>query len=126
MTSIKTLVFLLCFVGILIGFLLFILFSQTTVKKLRKNTNTKDALGLEVLSGWDILNVAWALGMPRFLSEKLEKSSLSILHAKTSLIYENTTKLDRTLARLIFWTHVSFTSSMFIAFILDDFGFWGV
>ena len=50
-------------VGILIAevfvvMLLYLLFGQITVRKLRKNPETKQSLGIEFVSGWDILNVA--------------------------------------------------------------------
>lgn len=45
--------------------ILYVLFGQVTVRKLRKNTETKDYLGLELSSGWDILNVASAICRPR-------------------------------------------------------------
>jgi len=45
--------------------ILYVIFGQVTVKKLRKNPKTKDALGLEYVSGWDIINVAQALAIPR-------------------------------------------------------------
>ena len=48
----------------------FVLFGQITVRKLRKNEKTKDALGLEFTSGWDILNVAQALSLPKKLKKK--------------------------------------------------------
>ena len=45
--------------------ILYVLFGQITVRKLRNNPKTKDALGLEYASGWDIINVAQALAFPR-------------------------------------------------------------
>jgi len=45
------------FLTFIAGFL-FVLFGQITVRKLRKNPATKNELGVEFLSGWDIINVA--------------------------------------------------------------------
>lgn len=50
-------------------------FGQMTVRKLRKNPKTKDILGLEVISGWDIINVAQAFSLPRRWLLKIEKVS---------------------------------------------------
>jgi len=67
----------------IVGFCMFltaifyVAFGQVTVKKLRKNPKTKDILGLEYVSGWNIINVAQALAIPRSWSRKLEKSPLS-------------------------------------------------
>jgi hypothetical protein len=86
----------------MIAWCLFIVFGQVTVRKLRKNTETKDALGVEFMSGLDILNVAGALSTPKALNRKLEASSLSLLHANSELLYKHTTRLDRILARVLF------------------------
>ncbi|KEQ11537.1 hypothetical protein [Endozoicomonas numazuensis] len=80
----------------------FLVFGQVTVKKLRKNPETKDALGVEYMSGLDTLNVAEALSTPRALNKKLEASPLSMLHADSELLYRHTTLLDRILARILF------------------------
>ena len=95
-------------VGILIAFallvsILYVVFGQLTVKKLRKNPKTKDALGLEYVSGWDIINVAQALALPKEWSKKLEEGSLSFMHAKASLLLENTSKFDRILGFFFYW-----------------------
>jgi len=43
-----------------VAWILFIIFGQVTVRKLRKNPETKHELGIEFASGWDIFNVASA------------------------------------------------------------------
>ena len=76
---------------------LYVAFGQLTAKRLRKNPKTKDALGLKYVSGWDIINVAQALAFPIAWSKKLENRSLSFMHAKASLLLENTNRFDRLL-----------------------------
>jgi len=83
--------------------ILFVIFGQVTVRKLRKNTKTKDALGLEFASGWDIINVAQALAIPRSWSRKLEKSPLSSLYANSDLLFDHTNKFDRILGAVFYW-----------------------
>ena len=66
-------------VGILIavasiGMILFVIFGQVTVRKLRKNPETRDRLGVSLVSGWDIVNVAGALALPRVITERKAKS----------------------------------------------------
>lgn len=63
---------LLGFVAIFVFFacILYVLFGQLTVRKLRKNPNTKDLLGVEYVSGWDIINVAQAFAFPRSWTKK--------------------------------------------------------
>jgi len=84
--------------------ILYVAFGQITVRKLRKNPNTRDALGLEYASGWDIINVAQALAFPRSWSKKLQESQLSFMYANTKVLLENTSTLDRFLGVIFYWT----------------------
>ncbi len=86
-----------------ISAILFVLFGQITVRKLRKNPNTKDALGIEYASGWDIINVAQALAFPKSWSRKLASSPLSSMHANAELLYKYTSKFDRILGSTFYW-----------------------
>lgn len=82
--------------------ILLVIFGQITVRKLRRIANKKNMLGVEFVSGWDILNVAGALSTPKWLREKFISSGLSGLTANYEFVYGNTNKLDRFIAR-IFW-----------------------
>lgn len=79
----------------LLAAILSVAFGQITVRKLRKNPTTKDVLGFEFVSGWDILNVAGSLSTPKWLREKFAASPLSHLTANYQALYENTSKFDR-------------------------------
>ena len=96
---------LLAFISffILLSCLLYVIFGQVTVRKLRKNPKTKHQLGMEYASGWDIINVAQALALPRSWSRKLEKSQLSFMHSNSELLFKNTSKFDHLLAKLFYW-----------------------
>jgi hypothetical protein len=105
-----------------IGFfaiILFVLFGQITVRKLRKNSETKSALGTEFTSGWDILNAAQALSLPRAWSKKIENSRISFLYANSALLIKHTTKFDRILGRMFFLCWAS-SSLMFFSLMLLD------
>ena len=91
------------FIFMLISCVLYVLFGQVTVRKLRKNPKTKDALGLEYVSGWDIINVAQALALPRSWSKKLEGRSLSFIHANAQILLENTSIFDRLIGSTFYW-----------------------
>lgn len=97
--------------------LLFVLFGQITVRKLRKKTKGTNDLGIEFVSGWDILNVAGALSTPKWLREKFVSSRLSGLSANYNFLYENTSKFDRVLAR-VFWTFYLVTGLLIILYTL--------
>lgn len=101
--NIDDILFALIFLGVFLSAILYVLFGQLTVRRLRKNPKTKDALGLEYASGWDIINVAQALAFPRSWSRKLEKGPLNSLHANSDLLFENTSKFDQMLGAVFYW-----------------------
>lgn len=103
--------------------ILFVLFGQITVRKLRKNPETKGALGTEFYSGWDIINVAQAVAFPKSWSDKLEKGSLAFLYANASLIRAHTTKFDRCLGALFYWVFAISGSSLIFLVLADALGF---
>ena len=95
------------FFSLIFSSFLYVVFGQVTVRKLRKNPKTKNVLGLEFASGWDIFNVSQSLSIPRSWARKLEKKAaeakcISVI-AKSDLLYEHTNIFDRFLARLHFW-----------------------
>ena len=104
-----------------IAMILFVIFGQVTVRKLRKNPETKDELGIEFASGWDIINVAGALAMPRWLNRKLRNTSLSYLYANADLLDKSTNTFDRILAALFYWMFVSSVLVIITLAILDGF-----
>lgn len=87
-----------CFVNLII----FVLFGQITVRKLRKNPATKEELGVEFMSGWDILNVAEALAFPNFMARKLKNSPLSGLYADKDLLQKHTNRFDKILGTIFY------------------------
>ena len=86
-----------------VAWILFIIFGQVTVRKLRKNPETKQALGIEFASGWDIFNVASALSLPKAIAQRLRRNSESMglgFEADPDILYKHTTMFDRVLARV--------------------------
>jgi len=81
----------------------YVIFGQVTVRKLRKKSATKDELGIELVSGWDITSVAQALSVPRSLERKFKNRAF---HANADVLYKHTNKFDRVLARIFFWLWV--------------------
>ena len=114
-------------VGVLILFsfltaVLYIIFGQVTVRRLRKNKATQGLLGFEFVSGWDIINVAQALSIPRSWSKKLEGSPLSALYANAETLHKNTTKFDRLLAAIFYWLFTITGLAMILLVVLNSFG----
>ncbi len=102
-----------------IACILFVIFGQVTVRKLRKNPVTKDALGGELVSGWDILNVASALALPRSWLKRIENSPLAFMEADSRIIRENTNKLDHILGAVFYWLFMGTGLSVLVLMLLD-------
>ncbi|MDN3473253.1 hypothetical protein [Pseudoalteromonas sp. APC 3355] len=119
----KTL-FVIFLVGCLLSAVLYVFFGQVTVRKLRKNPNTKELLGMEYISGWDIINVAKVFSLPRKWMLKVEKSKFAFMYANSSALYENTTIFDRVLGCIFYWSLT--LSGLFGAFfaLLNSLGFF--
>ncbi len=101
--SLEDLIFALGFFGGILSLILYVLFGQITVRKLRKKPESKGRLGVEFASGWDIFNVAQALSLPKFITRKLAESPMSNLYANRDVLDENTNLFDRCLARIFYW-----------------------
>ena len=110
-----------------ISCILFVIFCQVTVRKLRKNPETKHALGIEFASGWDILNVAQALSLPKAILQRTRRNAESMgmggFEANYKILYKHTTVFDRVLAR-VFYTLFALSGFAIIMLIMADF-FWG-
>jgi len=107
-----------------IACILFVIFSQVTVRKLRKNPATKHALGIEFASGWDIFNVAGALALPKAVVQSIKRNSVSMglgpeFEADSDLLYKHTTIFDRVLARIFFWLWISSVFALIMLMVLD-------
>ena len=92
------------FVLMLISWIFFIAFSQITVRKLRKNLDTKESLGFEFASGFDVINVAQALAIPKRITDRFSNSALFWLHADSQLVRRHTNGFDKIFAVVFYWT----------------------
>ncbi|MFT7680910.1 MAG: hypothetical protein ACI935_000343 [Moritella dasanensis] len=105
-----------------VALILYVIFGQVTVRKLRKNPATKDKLGIEFASGWDILNVAQAISLPRFITDKLKQSPISSMYAHTDELLAHTSKFDRILANSFYWLFTAAGLSLALMALLDTLG----
>ena len=108
--------------GGFVACILFVIFGQVTVRKLRKNLATKGKLGVEFMSGYDIFNVASSLSSPKWLRDKLSRSPLSFLSADYETLYEHTNLFDRILGRSFWLLCIASTSILMFLVILNAFG----
>ena len=109
----------------LLALILYIIFGQISARKLRNNPETKDALGIEFISGWDIINVAQALSIPKAWGRKLSHSPLSSLYANSEILHKHTTWFDRLLAALFYWLFTLSGLAMITLVALDGIGLFG-
>jgi hypothetical protein len=100
--DLKHVVFFIFWCWCILFWIIYIIFGQVSVRKLRKNPITKKSLGLEFVSGWDIFNVAFSLSYPVWMREVAKKSPLSFLEADYDAIYPYTTRFDRALAKIVY------------------------
>ena len=107
-----------------IAWILFVIFGQVTVRKLRKNPETKDVLGIEFVSGWNIFNVAQALALPRKYARWRKKAPFGMLHADADLLYKHTTRFDRILARVFFIPFMFAAFFLLVLCLMEYFGFF--
>lgn len=110
------------FALVLVAMLLYIVFGQLTVRKLRNTPEAKQILGIEFISGWDIINVAQALSMPKWFVRKLKDNQLNTMFADAELLYEHTTKLDRLLAKVLYWLLLFSSAATIFLIILEKLG----
>ena len=106
----------------LFALILFVVFGQVTVRKLRKNPITKEALGIELMSGLDIVNVASALALPKKVIRILKNSPLYAVRADPDILFKHTTRFDRILAKTTYSLLASTVLVMLILILLDGLG----
>ena len=89
----------------LLSWALYFLLGLTTVRKLRRNPATRDALGIPIfITGGETGNVAQACGCPVFLLRISARGPLRVLDADRELVFRHTTRLDRALGFCCFWS----------------------
>ena len=107
-------------VGVFIACIFFVLFGEISVRKLRRNPQTKSELGLDYVSGWDILNVVGALSLPRSWNRKLRSTSAGVaMQANADLLYRYTTRFDRVLGRIYFFLLMTSGTGLIVLMLLN-------
>jgi branched-subunit amino acid permease len=117
--------FVIILMGLISNGILFVFFGQKTMRRLRKNSNTKHSLGIEFVSGYDTVNVMTALIFPKLtnkLKNKLKKSPLSALNADAKLLEKHTTRFDRIVAIITVTLLSSSVMGIFVLMFLDKIG----
>jgi len=111
--------FALSLSGIIISSILYVIFGQVTVRKLRKMPETKHALGIEFsISGSDIFKVAQALSLPKSVSQRIRKNpTTGALHPDPDILYQYTSSSERIFARVFYWLSMISVLSM-ISFVI--------
>jgi hypothetical protein len=120
--ELKIALFGLILAWMMVGLIIFVVFGQKTVRKLRKNPATKGSLGIVLISGWDILNVMSALALPHKITRIIKRSPLAALAADTDLLKKHTTRFDQILAKILYTTIASSVVAMFTLMYADKLG----
>lgn len=106
---------------ILVAWIIFLVFAQVSVRRLEKHPETKDALGMELVSGWRIFNIAEALVLPMSFFKRIEGGPLFFMYADAKVLRRHSRLIDRILAHLLFWPFVTGSFSAVLLVILDAF-----
>ena len=77
---------------------------------------------MELISGWDIVNVMSALSLPRKFARKYRKTIIATLDADADLLYRCTTRFDRIFARVLSISMASSVLGLFVLMLMDKFG----
>jgi len=85
-----------------IAWVLLLILGLSTMRKLKKNPRTRDQLGINLIWGWQTINVAQAVTLPRSWMQKLRDRVDGSKFANHELLHIHTTMLDRLLLRLFF------------------------
>jgi len=102
MSDVEAIIFLSLILAIILTGILFVIFGQVTVKKLRKNPTTRDALGFETVSGGDIANVAFSLLVPKSLWFRYRQRREEGWPAPDpGLLHQHMSKSDRILGKIL-------------------------
>ncbi len=111
----------IAFLGFALGFfslICLVILGQTTVRKLRNNPEAKSELGLEVMSGFDIVNVASALSCPDWLAKITEKRPHFGANKRT--LVQHTNRFDQVLACITWYSLLISASILITCAYLDD------
>jgi hypothetical protein len=94
--------FLAGLLGMMVTSILCIAFGETTIKKLKKNDQLKSELDHKLIGYPNIIGVAQALSLPRWATYQFVK--FFSMSPDPNVLYMHTTKLDRVLGRVFYWT----------------------
>ena len=117
-----TIFFVIILLAMIVDLFLFIFFGQKTVRKLRNNPAIKDSLGIEFISGWDIIHVTNALALPEWLNRKVRQSRLSAFFANAEVLKKHVTKFDVVIAKVFWGLWIAWTSALVILMLIDKCG----
>lgn len=96
----------LCGAGFLITWMLwgivFVVFGQVAVWRLRRDPATRHRLGMEFYPGWDIMNVPAALAWPQRTARWFDRRPLALRRADSQALHQHTSTLDRLLASICY------------------------
>lgn len=84
----------------------FALLRLITVRRLLRDPQTRNRLGLDIFPGWQTLNVATTLSWPRAAGRYFDSRPLAMFRAHSQTVYAHTNLLDRCLARLCYGSQV--------------------
>lgn len=83
-------------------------FGWLTVRRLRRNPQTRQCLGFPLYPGWQLMSAAAALSVPRRVARRRDRGRFALFRAQSDTLYAHTSTRDRLLARCCYWSHLLF------------------
>lgn len=95
---------LIALVSTMISGILFVVFGQVSVRKLRANPQTRKLLGFEFISGLDILGVSLLMSRPRIPDREYERVASKNPYSPSTELLHHMSRFDRLLAQVHYRT----------------------
>lgn len=106
-----------------LAFPFFLIFSNTTMRRLRKLSKNTDKIGgVDLFSGSDIIRVYTTITLSKRWMAKDDPHGLHPFRADREFIDDNTNVLERGLARLVFFLMASSAALILLGTIISFFG----
>ncbi len=109
-------------ISLIMTCILFIVINLKTVRRLKKNPITKDAMGFHLIWGWYAPNISLALFVSKKQMTKRKECSHGFMFADPDLMRQYTTPFEKVICKLFVILGLLSVVNLFIIGILDQMG----
>ena len=105
--------------GLWLGIILFVIFHLLTVRRLHKDPEIRERLGIGFMPGWEAQSVAAAVTVPRRFTRWARRGRLRELYADCDTVYQSTSRAERCLGRVCYVTLMGSVTLFLICYGID-------